>query len=92
MLPALLCLDQSILPSSIHQLTVSSLSLCPLCCVSFDLGPRQVSRSGTYHYMSTRNNAFSNRSHKGKLIVLPANTTQAAVRHGRLGTAVRQCQ
>ena len=25
--------------------------------------------------MSTRNNAFSNRSHKGKLVVLPANST-----------------
>lgn len=26
--------------------------------------------------MSTRNNAFSNRSHKGKLVVLPSNNTQ----------------
>ena len=45
-------------------------------CVSFDLGPRQVTRTGTYHYMSTRNNAFSNRSHKGKLVVLPLNGSQ----------------
>ena len=44
---------------------------------SFDLGPRQVTRSGTYHYMSTRNNAFSNRSHKGKLVVLPLNSSTA---------------
>jgi len=35
----------------------------------FDLGPRKVTRSGTYHYMCTRNNNFSNRSQKGKLIV-----------------------
>ena len=43
----------------------------------FDLGPRQVTRSGTYHYLSTRNNAFSNRSQKGKLVVLERNSTQA---------------
>ena len=44
----------------------------------FDLGPRQVTRSGTYHYLSTRNNNFSNRSHKGKLLVLDRNSSQAA--------------
>ena len=48
-----------------------------LCRASFDLGPRQVTRSGTYHYMSTRNNAFSNRSQKGKLVVLPSNSSSA---------------
>ena len=37
-----------------------------------------MTRSGTYHYMSTRNNAFSNRSHKGKLVVLPLNSSQPA--------------
>ena len=44
----------------------------------FDLGPRQVTRSGTYHYMSTRNNNFSNRSQKGKLIVVERNSSQPA--------------
>ena len=44
----------------------------------FDLGPRQVTRSGTYHYMSTRNNNFSNRSHKARLVVLERNATQGA--------------
>ena len=35
----------------------------------FDLGPRKVTMKGTYHYMSTRNNNFSNRSQKGKIKV-----------------------
>jgi len=35
----------------------------------FDLGPRQVTRTGTFHYMSTRNNNFSNRGQKGLIVV-----------------------
>ena len=35
----------------------------------FDLGPRKVTQRGTYHYMCTRNNNFTNRSQKGKVIV-----------------------
>ena len=35
----------------------------------FDLGPRKVTRTGVYHYLSTRNNNFSNRSQKGRIIV-----------------------
>lgn len=35
----------------------------------FDLPPRMVKGCGTYYYMSTRNNAFSNRSQKGRIIV-----------------------
>ncbi|XP_065192405.1 protein DD3-3-like [Sycon ciliatum] len=35
----------------------------------FDLGPKKVTSVGTYHYMCTRNNNFSNRSQKGKLVV-----------------------
>ncbi len=35
----------------------------------FDLGPRKVTERGTYYYMCTRNNNFSNRSQKGKIIV-----------------------
>lgn len=34
----------------------------------FDLGPRKITNSGVYHYMSTRNNNFSNRDQKGKII------------------------
>ena len=35
----------------------------------FDLGARQVMQSGTYHYMCTRNNNFSNRDQKGRVVV-----------------------
>ena len=35
----------------------------------FDLGPHKVTKAGIYHYLSTRNNNFSNRSQKGKIIV-----------------------
>jgi len=35
----------------------------------FDLGPRQVTRVGLWHYMSTRNNNFTNRGQKGLIIV-----------------------
>ena len=42
----------------------------------FDLGPRQVTEQGTYHYMCTRNNNFSNRSQKGKIVVLTNPTVE----------------
>lgn len=35
----------------------------------FDLGPRQLTSSGVFHYMSSRNNNFSNRDQKGILII-----------------------
>jgi len=35
----------------------------------FDLGPRVVTQNGNYHYMSTRNNNFTNRSQKGLIVV-----------------------
>ncbi|RUS72438.1 hypothetical protein EGW08_019800 [Elysia chlorotica] len=35
----------------------------------FNLPPRKVTQAGTYHYMSTRNNNFSNRDQKGRVIV-----------------------
>jgi hypothetical protein len=35
----------------------------------FDLGIFRMNKSGTYNYMSTRNNNFSNRSQKGTLII-----------------------
>lgn len=39
----------------------------------FDLGPRLISASsaGIHHYVSTRNNDFSNRDQKGRIIVQP---------------------
>ena len=35
----------------------------------FDLGPRKITGSGVYNYMCTRNNNFSNRSQKGKIVL-----------------------
>jgi hypothetical protein len=35
----------------------------------FDLGPRACTANGVYHYMSTRNNNFSNRSQKARIVV-----------------------
>ena len=46
----------------------------------FDLGVRSITQAGTYYYMCTRNNDFSNRSQKGKIMVLPNSITT-----GRLG-------
>lgn len=37
----------------------------------FDMGLRKVSQTGTYHYMCTRNNDFSNRDQKGRVTVYP---------------------
>ena len=37
------------------------------------MGPMEVTRSGTFHYMCTRNNNFSNRSQKGRIIVVNGN-------------------
>ena len=42
----------------------------------FDLGAVKVTASGIFHYMCTRNNNFSNRSQKGKLIVTSSTFTQ----------------
>ena len=49
----------------------------------FDLGPKKVTGIGTYHYMSTRNNNFSNRSQKGKIII--SNTERIDKMIGRRG-------
>ena len=48
----------------------------------FDLGPRKVTKTGTYYYMCTRNNNFTNRSQKGKVIV-----QDNAVMFSRVGSA-----
>ena len=36
----------------------------------YDLGPKKVTQRGTYYYMCSRNNNFTNRSQKGKIIVV----------------------
>lgn len=36
----------------------------------FDFGPTQMTKTGTYHYMCTRNNNFSNRDQKGTITVV----------------------
>ena len=46
----------------------------------FDLGPQKVTQSGVYYYMCSRNNNFTNRSQKGKIIV-----SRNALTFGRIG-------
>lgn len=53
----------------------------------FDLGPKKVTGIGTYHYMSTRNNNFSNRSQKGRIVI--SNTEQISRKLGRLGGTLK---
>ena len=48
----------------------------------FDLGPRKITGTGTYFFMSTRNNNFSNRSQKGKIVILPNPVTQKQIGWG----------
>ncbi|EGD81580.1 hypothetical protein PTSG_02295 [Salpingoeca rosetta] len=45
----------------------------------FDIKPHRVTGVGTYHYMCTRNNNFSNRSQKGKIVVTEAPQTTAPI-------------
>eukprot|EP00043_Microstomoeca_roanoka_P013090 m.127830 g.127830 ORF g.127830 m.127830 type:complete len:1330 (+) comp15664_c4_seq1:258-4247(+) len=45
----------------------------------FDLRPHRVTGIGTYHYLCTRNNNFSNRSQKGKIVVTEAPQTTAPI-------------
>ncbi|KAL4227007.1 hypothetical protein ACF0H5_014983 [Mactra antiquata] len=52
----------------------------------FDLGPRQVSQLGTYHYVCTRNNNFSNRDQKGRILVSDLKFTEAPL--GWLGGTI----
>jgi len=58
----------------------------------FDLGIRKVTQVGTYHYMCTRNNNFSNRSQKGKVVVssMPANKLVLSATGGVIGVNVAQ--
>ncbi|GFO22636.1 protein dd3-3-like [Plakobranchus ocellatus] len=45
----------------------------------FNLPPRKVTQQGTYHYMSTRNNNFSNRDQKGQVIVSTNQNVMKAI-------------
>ncbi len=45
----------------------------------FDLGPRKVTKSGIYHYLCTRNNNFSNRSQKGRIICNDVRTVHQPI-------------
>ncbi|XP_064604895.1 protein DD3-3-like isoform X2 [Liolophura sinensis] len=45
----------------------------------FDLTPKKVTIAGTYNYMSTRNNNFSNRDHKGRILAYDYLVTLAAI-------------
>ena len=45
----------------------------------YDHGPTRVTSTGTYHYMCTRNNNFSNRSQKGKIIVGVQSVVQRTI-------------
>eukprot|EP00056_Hartaetosiga_gracilis_P013768 m.231079 g.231079 ORF g.231079 m.231079 type:complete len:1329 (-) comp13895_c4_seq1:92-4078(-) len=50
----------------------------------FNLPPHSVTGVGTYHYLCTRNNNFSNRSQKGKIVVseAPENSEQIGSQGG----------
>ena len=52
----------------------------------FDLTPRKVTGINTYHYMSTRNNNFSNRSQKGRIVV--SNSDRIDKKIGRNGGSI----
>jgi len=47
----------------------------------FDLGPRQATTNGVYHYVCTRNNNFSNRDQKASIVV-----SQESVAYALFGT------
>ena len=48
----------------------------------FDLRPRKATSTGVYFYMSSRNNNFSNRSQKGKIVVVAHPVVQRQVGWG----------
>lgn len=45
----------------------------------FDLGLQKVTSRGTYYYMCSRNNNFTNRSQKGKVIVNDSPSTSKRI-------------
>jgi len=53
----------------------------------FDAGPQKATAKGIYHYLCTRNNNFSNRDQKAKIVVSDSTETSALV--GTLGGSVQ---
>jgi len=51
-----------------------------------DVGPVQVRREGTYNYVSTRNNNFSNRDQKAQIQVIPRSPTNPSGPYAELDT------
>jgi hypothetical protein len=45
----------------------------------FDAGPVRVNKTGTFYYMSSRNNNFSNRTQKGMIVVTPKPLSAGAI-------------
>ena len=45
----------------------------------FDLKPKKITAEGIYHFLSTRNNNFSNRSQKGKIVVVKQKKTEKSI-------------
>ena len=45
----------------------------------FDLGLRKITMTGIFHFLCTRNNNFSNRSQKGRIIVNDFDVTQKSI-------------
>jgi len=57
----------------------------------FDLGPQQVTQPGIYHYLCSRNNNFSNRGQKAKIVVLDGSAPQIQ-QLGWLGGTIQQSE
>ena len=45
----------------------------------FNLPPQKLTKTGVYHFFSTRNNDFSNRNQKGRLMVVPGDVGGDAI-------------
>jgi hypothetical protein len=52
----------------------------------FDLGPKKTTEKGIYHYLCTRNNNFSNRDQRAKIVVSDEESNSALI--GALGGSV----
>jgi hypothetical protein len=57
---------------------------------SFNLKPLQTTQTGTWNYVSTRNNNFSNRSQKGKIVITDGAFKQEDIGQGNKALMTRQ--
>jgi hypothetical protein len=64
--------------NNIEQLTTNCAKLNAASTPYFDGGLVQMNQTGTFNYMSTRNNNFSNRTQKGQLVVTPKSSSVSA--------------